>query len=277
MILGNTPLQNWIGNSILSTFLFGSFESVNLLEEKVSATSSPARPHRFLSSPLPQALLERLKDYDQEEQFVLLEELPPEERDLLVKKIKSLDLSGIDRIIRCSLRSRPASQLFVDEEVQLWKQFRDKLETIMVDIKTVSGMNRLMQFLELYTDMEIFFTRIFSRDRPKGKEVVKYERLVDPQYLPPQSDVQKVLNGSANSFRIYNAYPRYFHVTGSGDVRPLEEDCTVSADLIIHHEQFEWWVFKDINSYNVSGFCGGLTGPMPIIYGQLNRMEVYLC
>ncbi|KAJ1381083.1 Tetratricopeptide-like helical domain superfamily, partial [Sesbania bispinosa] len=30
--------------------------------------------------------------------------------------------------------------------------------------------NRLMQSLELYTDMEIFFTLILSRDKPKGKE-----------------------------------------------------------------------------------------------------------
>ncbi|KAL3033583.1 hypothetical protein AAZX31_02G143700 [Glycine max] len=82
---------------------------------------------------------------------------------------------------------------------------------------------RLIHSLEWNTDMEIFFTWIFSRDRPKGKEVVKYEKAVDPQYLPTQSDVQKVLNGSMNSFRIYNVYPRYFRVTGSGDVRPLEE------------------------------------------------------
>lgn len=82
----------------------------------------------------------------------------------------------------------------------------------------------LIQSLEWYTDdMEIFFTWILSRDRPKGKEVVKYEKPVDPQYLPRQSDVQKVLNGSMNSFRIYNVYPRYFRVTGSGDIRPLNE------------------------------------------------------
>lgn len=82
---------------------------------------------------------------------------------------------------------------------------------------------RLIQSLDWYTDMEIFFTWVLSRDRPKGKEVVKYEKTIDPQYLPLQSDVQKVLNGSMNSFRLYNVYPRYFRVTGSGDVRPLEE------------------------------------------------------
>ncbi|XP_061356243.1 piezo-type mechanosensitive ion channel homolog isoform X3 [Gastrolobium bilobum] len=127
---------------------------------------------------------------------------------------------------------------------------------------------RLIESLERYTNMEIFFTWILSRDRPKGKEVVKYEKAVDPQYLPMQSDVLKVLNGSLNSFRIYNVYPRYFRVTGSGDVRPFEEDRAVSADLILNREQFEWWAFQDINPSNLSGFCGGLTGPMAIIISE---------
>ncbi|OIW18939.1 hypothetical protein TanjilG_25382 [Lupinus angustifolius] len=56
--------------------------------------------------PPPQSLLERLKDYGQEDAFALWYELSPEERDLLVKDIQSLDLSRIDRIIRCSLRSQ---------------------------------------------------------------------------------------------------------------------------------------------------------------------------
>ncbi|KAK7392390.1 hypothetical protein VNO78_20827 [Psophocarpus tetragonolobus] len=127
---------------------------------------------------------------------------------------------------------------------------------------------RLIQSLEWNTDMEIFFTWILSRDRPKGKEVVKYEKTVDPQYLPKQSDVQMVLNGSMNSFTIYNVYPRYFRVTGSGDVRPLQEDTAVTADLIINREQFEWWAFRDINPLNLSGLCGGLMGPMAIIVSE---------
>ncbi|KAL9329021.1 hypothetical protein ACSQ67_004024 [Phaseolus vulgaris] len=57
-------------------------------------------------SPPPQALLERLKDFGQEDAFALWYELSPEERDFLVKDIESLDLSRIDRIIRCSLRSQ---------------------------------------------------------------------------------------------------------------------------------------------------------------------------
>lgn len=58
-----------------------------------------------LSSP-PQALLERLKDYGQEDAFALWDELSPEHRLLLVKDIESLDLPRIDRIIRCSFKSQ---------------------------------------------------------------------------------------------------------------------------------------------------------------------------
>ncbi|KAK4748077.1 hypothetical protein SAY87_014663 [Trapa incisa] len=54
----------------------------------------------------PQALLERLKDYGQEDAFALWDELSPPERQFLVKDIESLDLSRIDRIIRCSIRSQ---------------------------------------------------------------------------------------------------------------------------------------------------------------------------
>ncbi|XP_011031846.1 PREDICTED: UDP-N-acetylglucosamine diphosphorylase 2-like [Populus euphratica] len=54
----------------------------------------------------PQALLERLKDYGQEDAFALWDELSTEERELLVKDIESLDLPRLDRIIRCSLRSQ---------------------------------------------------------------------------------------------------------------------------------------------------------------------------
>ncbi|KAK9007367.1 hypothetical protein V6N11_074295 [Hibiscus sabdariffa] len=54
----------------------------------------------------PQLLLERLKDYGQEHVFALWDELSPEERHLLLNDIESLDLSRIDRVIRCSLRSQ---------------------------------------------------------------------------------------------------------------------------------------------------------------------------
>ena len=72
--------------------------------------------------------------------------------------------------------------------------------------------------------MDIIFSWQFVRDRPKGKEIVKYELVVQDQDLPKPSEVMKVINGTANSFRIYNVYPRYFRVTGSGDVRFLEQE-----------------------------------------------------
>lgn len=81
---------------------------------------------------------------------------------------------------------------------------------------------RFIRSLDWESNMAIRFTWELSRERPKGKEVVKYESYPGFEDLPEQSDVQKVLNGSINSFRIHNVYPRYLRVTGSGDVRPLE-------------------------------------------------------
>uniref|UniRef100_A0A2P2M0W9 Piezo-type mechanosensitive ion channel homolog isoform X2 n=1 Tax=Rhizophora mucronata TaxID=61149 RepID=A0A2P2M0W9_RHIMU len=127
---------------------------------------------------------------------------------------------------------------------------------------------RFVQSLDRDMDMDIYFIWVLTRDRPKGKEVVKYERPVDPLDLPKQSDVQKVLNGSMNSFRIYNLYPRYFRVTGSGEVRPFEQEAdAVSADLIMNHADLHWWSFLDTNSSDVSGYRG-MTGPMAIIISE---------
>ncbi|KAK6940875.1 Piezo non-specific cation channel, R-Ras-binding domain, partial [Dillenia turbinata] len=74
----------------------------------------------------------------------------------------------------------------------------------------------LRRFIQsLNWDMDVSFSWILTRDRPKGKEVVKYGRDVDPLYLPKPADVQNVLNGTNNSFRVNNIYPRHFRVTGS--------------------------------------------------------------
>ncbi|KAL0352664.1 UNVERIFIED_CONTAM: UDP-N-acetylglucosamine diphosphorylase 2 [Sesamum angustifolium] len=54
----------------------------------------------------PQSLLERLKDYGQEDAFALWDELSSEERHHLVNDIQTLDLPRVDRIIRCSFRSQ---------------------------------------------------------------------------------------------------------------------------------------------------------------------------
>ncbi|GAV87956.1 UDPGP domain-containing protein [Cephalotus follicularis] len=71
------------------------------IESNGATSRSPSPP-----PPPPQALLERLKDYGQEDAFALWDELSPDERHLLVKDIESVDLSRIDRIIQCSLRSQ---------------------------------------------------------------------------------------------------------------------------------------------------------------------------
>ncbi|CAN1225497.1 UDP-N-acetylglucosamine diphosphorylase 1 [Linum grandiflorum] len=70
-----------------------------MIDGNSNASSSPLPPP-------PQALLERLKDYGQEDVFSLWEELSADERDFLVKDIESLDLPRLDRIIRCSLQSQ---------------------------------------------------------------------------------------------------------------------------------------------------------------------------
>lgn len=80
------------------------------------------------------------------------------------------------------------------------------------------------------SNMEIKFSWVLARDRPKGKEVVKYDLTVDP---PQPSKVEKVINGSASSFRVENIYPRFFRVTGSGDVRPFEKQvCFIHVSVI---------------------------------------------
>lgn len=84
--------------------------------------------------------------------------------------------------------------------------------------------------------MDIVFSWQFIRDRPKGKEVVKYELSVPDKDLPQSSRVMEVLNGTANSFTIYNVYPRYFRVTGSGDVRFLQNAvCHIHYIVCIYH------------------------------------------
>nr|KJB32922.1 hypothetical protein B456_005G268300 [Gossypium raimondii] len=68
----------------------------------------------------PQLLLERLKDYGQEDAFALWDELSPEERHLLLNDIQSLDLSRIDRIIRCSLRSQGLPVAAIEPVPESW-------------------------------------------------------------------------------------------------------------------------------------------------------------
>lgn len=75
------------------------------MKEMVVGSESARREAEPPPSP-PQALMERLKDYGQEDVFLLWDELSRDERDLLVRDIEGLDLPRIDRIIRCSLGSQ---------------------------------------------------------------------------------------------------------------------------------------------------------------------------
>ncbi|KAJ0240035.1 UDP-N-acetylglucosamine diphosphorylase 2 [Hirschfeldia incana] len=77
---------------------------VELRTGDVMTTTTLPPPPRTASPH--QELVERLKDYGQEDVFALWEELSPEERHLLVTEIENLDLPRIDRIIRCSLNSQ---------------------------------------------------------------------------------------------------------------------------------------------------------------------------
>jgi len=56
-------------------------------EEMVVGLSAPGPVGRWGAAP-PQALLERMKDYDQEGAFALWDDLSPEDRELLVQDIE---------------------------------------------------------------------------------------------------------------------------------------------------------------------------------------------
>ncbi|CAK7340797.1 unnamed protein product [Dovyalis caffra] len=118
----------------------------------------------------------------------------------------------------------------------------------------------------LRSSMDIIFSWQLTRDRPKGKEVVRYELIVQDEDLPTYSQVMEVLNGTTNNFTIFNVYPRYFRVTGSGEVRLLVQSVDlVSGDLVLNRGNPEWWSFHDID---LSSGCGQFGGPMAIIVSE---------
>ncbi|KAL3516156.1 hypothetical protein ACH5RR_023058 [Cinchona calisaya] len=118
------------------------------------------------------------------------------------------------------------------------------------------------------SSMNIVFHWQFTRDRPKGKEVVNYDVHIQDADLPKPGEVIEVLNGSISSFRMYNVYPRYFRVTGSGDVRFIEQAINlVTGDLVLHQGDPQWWSFHDIDFSDKSG-CGELGGPMAVIVSE---------
>ncbi|KAG2326003.1 hypothetical protein Bca52824_008731 [Brassica carinata] len=137
---------------------------------------------------------------------------------------------------------------------------------------------RFVQSLDWDTDMDISFSWVLNRDRPKGKETVKYERSVDPQDLPKRSDVQMVLNGSMDGFRVQNLYPKFFRVTGSGDVRSFEDQKDeVSADIIMNHADSKWWwSFHNLKASENISACEGMDGPVAIIMSEETPPQGFL-
>ncbi|KAJ3671637.1 hypothetical protein LUZ60_007716 [Juncus effusus] len=125
---------------------------------------------------------------------------------------------------------------------------------------------RYMQTLnETIDDLALIVTWTFLRARPKGKESVKYESVVSSISA---DDLINVLNGTTSQFTIIDGYPRYFRVTGSGEIRRLDSVAdSVTGDLVLSNETFPWWSFYDRNSTD-SGGCGGLDGPMTIIVSE---------
>lgn len=120
----------------------------------------------------------------------------------------------------------------------------------------------------LVLDMNIVFSWVFTRERPKGKEVVKYDSL--PKLPPSPAAVQKVLNGTTNSFNMSLVYPRFFRLTGSGDVRVLEQvdpSSYVNGTAVLNNGSVPWWSFHDTDARDKRS-CGGLTGAMAIIVSE---------
>ncbi|XP_010504996.1 PREDICTED: UDP-N-acetylglucosamine diphosphorylase 2-like isoform X3 [Camelina sativa] len=110
-------------------------EEPTATEIEIGTSGVTTMPPPSLTTGSPhQALVERLKDYGQEDVFALWDELSPEERDLLLRDIENLDLPRIDRITRCSLHSQglpvaatePVPENCVSTVEERTKEDRDK-------------------------------------------------------------------------------------------------------------------------------------------------------
>ncbi|KAF3450033.1 hypothetical protein FNV43_RR06112 [Rhamnella rubrinervis] len=172
------------------------------MREPITDTPSSSQP--------PQALLERLKDYGQEDAFALWDELSSDERLLLVRDIESLDLSRIDRIIRCSLRSHglptaaiepvPESSVSTVEE----RTLEDKERWWKMGLKAISSGKLAVLLLSGGQG-----TRLGSSDPkgcfniglPSGKSLfqLQAERILCVQRLAAQA----TNDGSAGSVQIH--------------------------------------------------------------------------
>ncbi|PKA54925.1 hypothetical protein AXF42_Ash000761 [Apostasia shenzhenica] len=125
---------------------------------------------------------------------------------------------------------------------------------------------QLRYIKSLDNSTKFLFTWVFTRERPKGKEVVKYESFVEQP--PTPDEVKQVLNGTTDHFSLLNAYPRYFRVTSSGEVRRLEQTASsVSSDLYLNRGSPPWWSFHDVNALDLVG-CKGMSGPVAIVVSE---------
>lgn len=125
-----------------------------------------------------------------------------------------------------------------------------------------STVKSFMKFV--YEEFDILFSWEFTRERPKGKEVVKY----NPTKSVNSSGLLDVLNGTSNAVKVFDIYPRYLRVTGSGEVHMLEQtEDMVSGDLIMNQGAQPWWAFHHDNVSDDEG-CGSLRGPIAIVVSE---------
>ncbi|XP_074311534.1 piezo-type mechanosensitive ion channel homolog isoform X2 [Silene latifolia] len=172
-------------------------------------------------------------------------------------------LSGEDLDIRTNLDPRGYLKAYDENDIQVICCQADASSMWLVPPIVQS---RFIQ--SLGWSMDILFSWKFTRDRPKGKEVVRYELILQDHDSPRVEQVTDVLQGNTDSFAIYDIYPRYFRVTGSGDVRLLEEAVElVSANLTLHRASPGWWSFDDLDPLGVSDHCGP-AGPVAVIVSE---------
>ncbi|KAM7500387.1 hypothetical protein LguiA_024801 [Lonicera macranthoides] len=215
------------------------------------------------SSP-PQALLERLKDYGQEDAFTLWNELSPQERDILVKDIEGIDLQRVDRIIRCSFESHglptaaiepvPESSVSTVEErtpeqrERWWKKGLKAISEGKLAVLLLSGGQLSVPFSNAFSYGHRFCmqgTRLGSSDPkgcfniglPSGKSLfqLQAERIMCLQRLAAQS-----LNEGSGGF-----VPIHWYIMTS----PFTDDAT--------HKFFEYHKYFGLESDQVTFFQQG--------------------
>ncbi|MBA0799391.1 hypothetical protein Gohar_009912, partial [Gossypium harknessii] len=146
----------------------------------------------------PQLLLERLKDYGQEDAFALWDELSPEERHLLLNDIQSLDLSRIDRIIRCSLRSQGLPVAAIEPVPESWvssvdeRTMEHRERWWKMGLKAVSEGKLAVLLLsggQVLLPVELYSMSLVDVGLPSGKSLfqLQAERILCVQRLAAQA------------------------------------------------------------------------------------------